>query len=202
MISFVYSIEKTLKSFPHVLQLGDWLSAIATFLVGIISLRLAYQARYSRVSAFVDGRRFYENYEKTITEETPYKMVLSLHVRNHGPNTIFIDKFTSFALKIPFAAHGYDTVILDIIDPQTSILPGNSQTFLIKRDPKDFFKEYFQNLLNLGKENKIKLICPKITFRYTSAYVVTSDGRFIRAKISKPLRNIIRDSSKNALSQK
>lgn len=202
MISFMNSVEETLKNFPHVLQLGDWLSAIATLFVGIISVRLAYQARYSRISAFVSDSKLYKNDGQKITEEIPYKNGLSVHVRNYGPNTIFINKFTSFALKVPFAKHGYDTVILDIIDPQTSILPGNSQTFFIEKDPGDFFNKYFQNLLNLWKENKIKLIFPNITFRYTTAYVVTSDGRFIRAKISKSLKKVLRDSCKNALLQK
>lgn len=176
------------------------LGVMATFFVAGLSLWLSYRARFSRITSFIYVKRLYENYDGTITEHTPFRKVIALDITNHGPNTIFIEKFSSFAMKVPLTTHGYETIVLNISEEGTDILPGKSINFNISagnETPEDFFDAYFDGLLRLYQDKWLQLLLLRVMFGHIQFYIRTSDGRFVKVKVSSNLRKLIYERAKN-----
>lgn len=187
-------IEKSLEHYPQLLKLGEWFSALATVLASSISLWLAFRARYSKIKAIIDIKKISE-YRKEGDKllKNAEKKGLSLKITNYGPHPIYINKLNCLIFQ-PLLKSPYITIPIDISGELITILPGITNTSLLPKEPKIFFEGLFKAISDPEKENKLRSFLIKFFFRFIKAYVITSDGRCTKIKITKGCRKIILDS--------
>ncbi|MBX9697192.1 MAG: hypothetical protein K2X53_03810 [Alphaproteobacteria bacterium] len=187
-------IEKSLEHYPQILKLGEWFSGLATFLASIISLWLAFRARYSKIKAILDINNvgeFIKEGDKLSKKKE--RKALVLKITNYGPHPIYIKRLNCLIFQ-PLLASTYCTFSIDTSGDLITILPGTTNTSLLPNEPKKVFDGLFKEILGYMKENKLKAFLTKFFFRFIGAYVIISDGRRTKIKITKGCKKIIVDS--------
>lgn len=187
-------IEKSLEHYPQILKLEEWFSGLATFLASIISLWLAFRARYSKIKAMLDINNVGE-YIREVSKllKKNERKSLVLKITNYGPNPIYIKRLNCLIFQ-PLLANTYLTTVIDTSEDSITIFPGTTNISPLPKEPKNFFEDLFKEILGYRKENKLKTFLTKFFFRFIKAYVITSDGRRTKIKITKSCRKIILDS--------
>ena len=200
----ITSFEETLSNYPYLLQLGGWFGAIATFMAVCWSINLS--KRKSKIDAHLKIGYISEGLiytDEVFDDPSKTNPALWLSVLNHGPNSLYLNSLTSFALQIPLIKESLNCVRPSI--PKENIItihPGLDKSIVFEGIASDIFKKYFLHIMNQKKRKLIKVFSPSYSLKRVKIFLVTSTGRFVKVKASKEVIKHIKIAASEALEKK
>lgn len=188
-------LEGWLAEYPNLIA---FLSAFGTIAAVIVAICLAYQARYSKVTAYTDLRGYVPaGQSRGIVNPEDYDSVISVSVVNHGPYSIYLSYFNSFIWRVPCSR------IIGTSNPEEpdfrtqdlEVLPGKSVCIVLSTTPRQTLEELRKTFQENDTAPCFLRCIFSMRFQFLQSYIRISSGQIIQAKVGKSLREIISQRS-------